>query len=130
MDDKLCNLLEACESPEAPLCPLRENSLAHGIWYSGEPICQAKRFQALPWVKKQVLISNLGLTIDDGFFTVRMLNSLQITAITKKLKGADPRHFDSDSKWLKQCTDKRAPATKKRRKSEVATQKNWQPQLC
>ena len=102
LDDKLCNLLQKCETPEAPLCPLREDSVSYGVWYPNEAVCQAERFQHLPWIKNQMRIANLGLTIDDGYFTVRMLNSLQATALTKRLKGADPNCPDAEPTWFQQ----------------------------
>ena len=98
MHDKLCNLLEACETPEAPLCPLQEISLKNGIWYGDEPVCQNQMFQNLAWIRKQRLITDLGLTADDGFFTVRMLNSLRV--IPRNLKGANPEDANAEIKWL------------------------------
>ncbi len=98
MHDKLCNLLEACEAPEAPLCPLQEVTLKNGIWYGDEPICRSELFKNLPWIKKQKMIAGLRLKADDGFFTVKMLNSLRI--INKGLKGADPADDKAERKWL------------------------------
>ena len=97
-----CALFEDCE---APLCPLHESALSRGVWYADESICRAKRFQSLPWVKKQKRIAKLGLTVDDGSFTVRMLDSIQV--ITRNLKGADPDDFGSEQKWLKYRAEKR-----------------------
>jgi hypothetical protein len=104
-----CSLFETCE---APLCPLQESSTKHGVWYADETICRARRFQSLPWVKKQKRIAKLRLTAEDGFFTVKMLNSLD--RITKSLKGADPDNFDSERQWLKQRAEKRLTVAKKR----------------
>jgi len=33
MNRKLCNSFETCE---APLCPMDEMSLKHGLWYADE----------------------------------------------------------------------------------------------
>jgi len=106
--DRLCNLFEPCESPEAPLCPLRQNTLAHGRWYADEQICKAEKFQKLPWIRRQKRIASLGLTADDGFFTVRMLNSRRAGTVGKHLKGADPDYVVSELRWLEQPAGKRA----------------------
>jgi len=71
-----------------PLRPLQQNTLERGVWYADEGICRARRFQSLPWVKKQKRIAKLGLRVDGGFFTIRMLDCIQV--ITRNLKGADP----------------------------------------
>ena len=105
-----CNLFETCE---APLCPLQKNSIKHGVWYGDEEICRARKFQSLSWVKKQKRIARLGLTGDDGFFSIKMLDAIH--TITRSIRGADPDHFDSDKTWLKQRGLKRARANQKRR---------------
>lgn len=97
-----CPHFEICE---APLCPLQERSKKYGLWYGDEEICKVRKFQTLFWVKKQKQIAKLGLTADDGFFTVEMLNSLR--KITKGLKGADPNDYHSASKWLIQRAKRR-----------------------
>ena len=100
MSIKLCNLFEPCESPEAPLCPLQHESVAHGIWYGNEPVCRSKKFQELAWIKKQKKIARLKLTEDDGYFTTRMLNCLHTNSITSKLKGAVPNNPESEDQWI------------------------------
>ena len=130
LDDKLCNLLQKCETPEAPLCPLREDSVSHGVWYPNEAVCRAKRFQDLPWIKNQVRIVNLRLTMDDGYFTVRMLNSLQANTLTRKLKGADPSCPNAESTWLQQHEDKQSSTPPKRHRYKACSTENLQPQLC
>jgi len=127
---KLCNLFEPCESPEAPICPLQQESVAHGIWYANEPICRCKKFQDLSWIKKQKKIASLKLAEDDGYFTVSMLNSLQATAITREIKGADPSYLNAESKWLNQGVRKQAPAPQKRRQAKASSREDLQPQLC
>ena len=100
LDDRSCNLFQECETPEAPLCPMRQDSVSHGIWYPTEAICRGKKFKDLPWIKNQLRIANIGLTTDDGYFTVRMLNSLQATDLNKNLKGADPNCIEAESEWF------------------------------
>ncbi|MBM3148444.1 MAG: hypothetical protein FJ008_01585 [Chloroflexi bacterium] len=114
MSPKLCNLFEPCESPEAPICPLLQESVAHGIWYGNEPICRSKKFQNLSWVKKQRKIASLKLAEDDGYFTVRMLNSLHQAAITKRLVGANPNITDPEAEWLSKFGQKQAMTTSER----------------
>lgn len=117
MSTKLCNLFEPCESPEAPLCPLQQESVANGIWYGNEPICRSKKFQELAWIKKQKKIASLKLTEDDGYFTTRMLNCLHTNSITSKLKGADPNSPEPEDEWISArnrrqcsfCQNKKAP---------------------
>jgi len=114
VEKKLCNLFEPCESPEAPICPLLQDSVAHGIWYGNEPVCRSKKFQALPWIKKQRKIASLKLAEDDGYFTVRMLNALHQAAITRKLVGANPGVTDPETEWLSKFGRKQTTTTTKR----------------
>jgi len=109
-----CKSFETCE---APLCPLQKNAMEHGVWYADEDLCRARQFQSLAWIRKQKRISKLGLTADDGFFSVKMLESLNRT--TKSLKGADPDNFQSETQWLKQRGERRAKVTQKRRNSKA-----------
>jgi len=104
-----CPKFEDCE---APLCPLQENTLEGALWYADEEICRARKFQSLLWIQKQKRIAKLGLSVDDGFFSLKMVNSIR--AITKNLKGADPNNFNSEEKWLKQRLEKRAMVSQKR----------------
>jgi hypothetical protein len=113
MNERLCNLFEACESPEAPLCPIQETTVKRGIWYPDEPICQAKQFQDISWIKKQKQIAALRLKTDAGFFTVKMLDDIHV--IARNLRGADPDNSDAESKWFDRRTVKRASAADKRR---------------
>jgi len=104
-----CPSFENCD---APLCPLDPSSLANGVFYGDEEICRAKKFQSVRWIRTQKKIAKLGLTVDDGFFTVGMLTSIR--AVTKNLKGADPDDFDSEQKWLRHRLEKRATVSQKR----------------
>ena len=124
MNERLCNLFEACGTPEAPLCPIQESPLKYAIWYPDEPICQAKQFQDLPWIKKQKQIAILRLKTDVGFFTVRMLDAVHM--VTKNLKGADPDDPGAELKWLQERAEKqekRATTSEKRRKKKVVIRK-------
>ena len=100
LNDRFCNLLESCGTPEAPLCPLQEPFLKTAVWYGDEPICQSENFQNVSWIKKQKMISELGLTAEDGFFTVGMLKILR--TISQNIKGANPDDANAETKWLKQ----------------------------
>jgi hypothetical protein len=130
-DDKLCTLLDACGTPEAPLCPLQEITLKKGIWYPDEPVCSSEMFQNLGWLKKQQLIAAMKLKADDGFFTVRMLNALK--TIPQKIKGADPDSDDPEEEWLKsrerperkQAANKKASSQKTENKAVMKPAKNF-----
>ena len=121
MSERLCNLFEVCETPEAPLCPIQETALKHAIWYPGEPICQSKQFRDLPWIKKQKQIAALKLKADVGFFTVRMLDSIHV--VTKNIKGADPDDPSAELKWLKKRDEKRVANSKKRKRRKGTRRK-------
>jgi len=118
MYERLCNLFEPCETPDAPLCPIQENTLKHGIWYRDEPICKAKQFQELPWIKKQKQIAKLKLKTDVGYFTVKMLNAIRVISVN--IRGADPDDSKAELKWLKARTEKRARAAEKRIATKAA----------
>jgi len=96
----------------APLCPLDPSSLANGVFYGDEEICRGKKFQSVPWIRTQKKIARLGLTINDGYFSHKMLTSIR--AVTKNLEGADPDDVDSEEKWLKERLEKRATVSQKR----------------
>jgi hypothetical protein len=98
MDDTHCTLFEICQVLEAPLCPLQEHTIRYGIWYPDEAICRAKRFQEVPWIKKQKQIAKRKLSADDGFFTVRMLNALRV--LPKEIKGANPDDPNPEETWF------------------------------
>jgi len=100
---------------------LQQNTLERGVWYADEGICRARRLQTLPWLKKQKRIAKLGLTVDDGFFTVMMLDSIRV--VTKHLKGADPDDFASEQKWLKHRAEKREMASQKERNPKASEAK-------
>jgi hypothetical protein len=105
MNEPLCDLFEECKTLNAPLCPIQRNTLENGIWYADEPVCKAKKYQDIPWIKKQKQIAKMGLSDEDGFFTVRMLNTLKV--LPKNIKGADPDDPDSESKWIHDHSSKR-----------------------
>jgi hypothetical protein len=115
MSEQLCNLFEECKTLNAPLCPIQENTLKNGVWYADEPVCKAKRYQDIPWIKKQKQIAALGLSAEDGFFTVRMLNALRV--VPRNIKGADPDDPDSELKWIEAHSPKRTrtPVKKSRK---------------
>ena len=93
-----CDLFERCSSPRAPLCPLREESLSQGVWYTDQDVCSSPRFSRLGWVKKQRQIAELNLSREDGYFTIPMLTGLK--RVINGLKGANPKEVDAESRWL------------------------------
>ncbi len=78
-----CPKFENCS---ATLCPLADN-LKHLIWYPDEDICKAKKFQTLPWLKKQKAIARSNAP-NDRYFTIEMLEA--ITRVQKGIAGIDP----------------------------------------
>ena len=116
MNENSCNLFEVCTTPEAPLCPLQLSAVKNGMWYPDESICRARQFKNCPWIKKQREIAKLGLTADDGFFTVKML--MDIHVVTKNLRGASPDDPKSESNWLHDRVQKRKDRYLKRQRSK------------
>ena len=121
MSEHLCNLFEECKTLEAPLCPVQENTLINGVWYADEPICRAKRYQHIQWIKMQKQIAALKLTAEDGFFTVRMLTALKV--LPRSINGADPDDPDSEAKWIQEHSQKRTKISAVRKKTKVSRQK-------
>ena len=113
-----CRLFEGCESP---LCPLQENTVQYGIWYADEGICKARKFQKLPWVIRQKRIVKQGLTYEDGYFNVRMLEAIQ--AVTKGLKGADPDDVKSENRWFLERVKMRERVSQKRAYNKASKEK-------
>ena len=77
MEKEKCNYYGECN---APLCPLDQESIEYGIWYSDESVC--RRRLGLPWVKRQQQLVKKGAD-PELYFDVKMLN-------TRALKGKDP----------------------------------------
>jgi hypothetical protein len=127
MSEQLCNLFEECKTLNAPLCPIQENTLKNGVWYADEPICKAKRYQDIPWIKKQRQIAALKLTAEDGFFTVRMLNTLKI--VPRNIKGANPDDPDSESKWIQAHSPKRTSTHTVKKPRKPARKREYQRSL-
>ena len=73
-------------------------------------------------MKKQKRIAKNGLTVDDGFFTVRMLDAIH--AITRNIKGANPNNPNSEKQWLIERTEKSSKPSKKRGDSRYKHLKN------
>ena len=53
------------------------------------------------------------LTSDDGFFTVRMLDTIH--TVTGNIKGADPDEEDAESKWFARREEKKMAKRKRNR---------------
>jgi hypothetical protein len=79
-----CIRFEDCS---APACPLQQNTTDNGIWYPGEEICVAKKFQTLPWIKKQKAIAKVKAPTD-RYFTVKMLEAIR--QVRKGIEGISP----------------------------------------
>ena len=84
MEKTNCQKYDGCS---APICPLDKSSITDGVWYADEEICQLRKFQQLPWIKKQKLVVKAGASVDK-YFTVEML--LAKKQIRKGVEGINP----------------------------------------
>lgn len=114
------------EDCSALLCPLDENSIRNGIWYPDEEICRARKFQTLPWVRKQKRIARLGLTVDAGLFTVEMLAA--VSQIRRGIKGINPdqpleKAKEDEEKWIAEKKGGRVTAKQAHKTSRVIATK-------
>ena len=94
-----CIRFEDCS---APICPLQQNTTDSGIWYPGEEICVAKKFQTLPWIKKQKAIAKVEAPTD-RYFTVKMLEAIK--QVRRGIEGISPdqpleQAKKAERKWL------------------------------
>ena len=80
-----CEKANACR---APLCPLDgEEATYHYVWYPDEPVCTAREFQELQWIRRQRDVAAKSRS-RDGFFTLKMLQPLW--TISEAIRGMDP----------------------------------------
>lgn len=84
MNNINCPKFEDCS---APICPLQQNTIDGNIWYPDEDICIAKRFQTLPWIKKQKAIAKINAP-NDRYFTMEMLEAVR--QVRKGIEGINP----------------------------------------
>ena len=94
-----CIRFEDCS---APICPLQQNTTDSGIWYPGEEICVAKKFQTLPWIKKQKAIAKVEAPTD-RYFTVKMLEAIK--QVRRGIEGISPdqpleQAKKAERKWI------------------------------
>ena len=92
-----CKYFDTCN---APLCPMDQVSLEHGIWYADEEICRLKQFFSLEWIKNQKKIAKR--TNDtDTFYTVNMLDrKLQVKKGVRGLDPDAPNTKAMEKKWI------------------------------
>jgi hypothetical protein len=117
-----CKYFEGNEERDgcsAPLCPLQLHPIRK--WFADEEICRSRKYQSLPWVKKQKKIASLELTADDEYFDNEILDSIK--SITKTLQGVNPDLQDGKEKWLNQRKEKRAEVAEKRRNNKATNGK-------
>jgi hypothetical protein len=107
-----CKKYDTCN---APLCPLDEQSLKHGIWYPDEEICGMRTYAALSWIQNQKkLVKKAGRA--DRYFTLQMLERNCI--IRRGIEGLDPDQAEDYQlkKWLRDHPAKRVLSKKDREK--------------
>ena len=86
----------------APLCPL-QNIDAY-IWYPDEEICHSKKFQNLPWLKRQRGVVRIKAD-KDKYFSVRMLQALK--QVRRGIEGINPdqpleQANKAEEKWVRE----------------------------
>jgi hypothetical protein len=110
MTSPVCKRYDTCN---APLCPLDERSLSHGMWYPDDEICPMRAYAALPWIRKQRKLVNQAAS-PDRYFTLRMLARNCI--IRKGIEGLDPNQSEEEqlTRWLKAHPEKRSLSEKER----------------
>ena len=117
-----CKHFDECS---APLCPLDQESLNHGIWFPDESICINRQFSNRHFIQKQKR-AKARAKDNDHYFTVAMLDRDII--ISTGIKGIDPDLSTSESKtkevqWIndhpakKPLSDKRRAALHERGKA-------------
>lgn len=91
-----CRYFETCS---APICPLSDTSMKNCTWFADEEVCRVMGF---PFVRRQAKIKKLGLGVEDGCFTVAMLERKCVAG--RGMKGLDPDDFpfdEQEKKWMK-----------------------------
>jgi len=116
MTTKDCRHFETCS---ASLCPLDKQSLEYGIFYPDEEICKLKKFQTLPWVKKQKRIVKVGLP-NDRYFTVEMM--MAMTQVRSGMEGVDPdqplaKAKEAERNWARGHKKEQREALRREKKS-------------
>lgn len=94
---KECDHFNTCS---APLCPLDNESMEHGIWYSDEEVCKVLRFARLMWIRNQKKIQRKSKD-DSTYYTVEMINRKII--IRGGVMGINPNRDNTkelEQKWI------------------------------
>jgi len=107
-----CKKYDTCN---APLCPLDEQSLKHGIWYPDEEICPARAYTNVAWIQNQKKMLKRSARVD-RYFTLTMLERNCI--VKSGIEGLDPDEAEDYQlkKWLRDHPEKRALSEKEREK--------------
>jgi len=108
----VCKKYDTCN---APLCPLDEQSLKHGIWYPDEEVCPVRAYTNLPWIQSQKkLVKKTGRA--GRYFTPQMLE--RNCVIRRGIEGLDADQAEDYElkKWLRDHPEKRVLSKKEREK--------------
>ena len=112
--EKACSRYLKCT---APLCPL-DRDIESGMWFPDEPICTAKQFGGLDWVRNQRKIKKRARD-KSRYFTLKMLK--RNCRIRTGIKGLSP-DIPSDKekrkvqKWLCKHPPRRRTSSEERKK--------------
>jgi hypothetical protein len=122
MNNINCPKFEDCS---APVCPLQQNAIGHGIWYPDEEICIARKFLTLGWVRKQKAIVKVKAP-EDRYFTVEMLEAIK--QVRKGIEGISPDQLleqakEAERKWIMEKREGRVIANQNSKHCQVTRAK-------
>lgn len=102
-----CRHIDVCN---APLCPLDEESMKHGVWYPDEDICRYRKYRSMMFIQKQQLVAQRAID-PTKYFTLEMLN--RNIVIKKGITGIDPDQEievadRAERKWIQDHPEKQS----------------------
>ena len=101
--EKTCSCYLKCA---VPLCPL-DRDIERRMWLPNEPICAAKQFGGLDWVRNQRKIKKRAVD-KSRYFTIEMLK--QNCRIRTGIKGLSPNvRCDNEEKQVQKWLSKHPP---------------------
>ncbi len=93
-----CKHFEGCY---ATLCPLHED-LDSCVWYPDEEVCRLTKFKSWHWIKRQKSLRKHKATVDNGYFTRKMLDNMYACSARTKGENPDSR---KNMKWVDPYVD-------------------------
>ena len=107
----------SCQTCDAPLCPL-DKDIEQRYWFPDEPICRAKKFSEVDWIRNQRKIKKRGLD-NSRYFTLEMLK--RNCVIRRGIKGLNPdlpcdTEEERIRRWLARHPPRRSISTDERQR--------------